>query len=52
MAKGCRKFAHLLDKKVPIFSITMDYISQLKTAVNHISSTETITISLKPFFKR
>ncbi|AWI34848.1 DUF2972 domain-containing protein [Helicobacter apodemus] len=30
----------MLDKKVPIFSITRDYISRLKTGVNHIASTE------------
>ncbi|TLD79790.1 DUF2972 domain-containing protein, partial [Helicobacter sp. MIT 05-5293] len=45
--KGAEKFAHLLDKKVPIFSVTRDYISRLKTGVNHISGTEPITDKFK-----
>ncbi|MDE5602564.1 MAG: DUF2972 domain-containing protein, partial [Helicobacter sp.] len=47
--EGAEKFANLLDKKVPIFSITRDYISRLKTGVNHISSTESITNKFKNF---
>ncbi|CAM3646964.1 DUF2972 domain-containing protein [Helicobacter ganmani] len=46
---GAEKFANLLDKKVPLFSIARDYISRLKTGVNHISGTEPITNRFKFF---
>ncbi|WP_416828631.1 DUF2972 domain-containing protein [Helicobacter ganmani] len=46
---GAEKFANLLDKKVPLFSIARDYISRLKTGVNHIIGTEPITNRFKFF---
>lgn len=35
---GAKKFASLLDKKVPIFCIARDPISRIKTIVNHLDS--------------